>query len=66
MSEEDKLIPIDEVEQRSGLERSTIYRKIKRKEFPDGVKLSKKAVRWSNNAISNWIAQQVGQPRESM
>lgn len=55
-NKEDKLIPINKVIERVGIGRTCIYSKIKKKEFPQPEKLSRKAVRWSNNAISDYIA----------
>lgn len=54
--QEDKLIPISVVMERVGIRRTWIYRKIKNNEFPKPEKLSRKAARWSNNAISEYIA----------
>jgi prophage regulatory protein len=53
---EDKLIPIDKVIERVGLGRTFIYNKMEKGEFPKPQKLSRKAVRWSNNAVSEYIA----------
>lgn len=67
---EDKLIPIDKVMERAGIRTTSIYDKIKAGEFPKPIKLSKKAVRWSNNAISEWVgnpnAWAQNHPNESM
>lgn len=59
---EDKLIPITQVMDRVGLKRTSIYRKLDKGEFPKPISLGRKAVRWSNNAISAWIDNQVNQP----
>lgn len=56
MEIEDKLITIDKVMERIGAGRNFIYKKLKINEFPKPQKLSRKAVRWSNNEISEYIA----------
>ena len=63
---EDKLITIKVVMDRSGLKETSIYKKMKTGEFPKSVKIGPKAIRWSNNAISEWVNRQLNQTSESM
>ncbi|WP_432817408.1 helix-turn-helix transcriptional regulator [Sulfitobacter sp. JB4-11] len=43
------------VEDRTGLSRSTIYAMIKAEAFPRPIQLGKRAVGWSEEAITAWI-----------
>lgn len=56
---EDKLLTIEQVMERVALGKTAIYEKVLFNEFPKQIKLSGKAVRWSNNEISLWIRQQI-------
>lgn len=44
-----------EIETLTGLSRSTIYAMMSRGEFPRPVKLTGKAVGWTDAAISEWM-----------
>jgi prophage regulatory protein len=48
-----------EVEQITGLSRSTIYDQIDRGEFPRPVRIGKRAVAWREADIAEWQAQRV-------
>lgn len=52
----DSLLRISDVIERTGLGRSTIYRKISEGTFPAPVKVGKAAVRWRESELSAWIA----------
>ena len=54
----DRLLTRDDVEERTGLGRSTIYAWISEDRFPAPFKLGAKAVRWSEREVSEWIARQ--------
>jgi prophage regulatory protein len=45
-----------QVEQRTGLSRSTLYQYIKDGDFPTPVRLDLRAVGWLESDISDWIA----------
>ena len=45
-----------QVEQRTGLSRSTLYQYIKDGDFPKPVRLGLRAVGWLESDISDWIA----------
>ena len=49
-----------EVEEVTGLSRSTIYALMSRGEFPKPVKVSTRAVRWRSDAIERWQESRVG------
>ena len=44
---------------RTGLSRSTIYKKMAEGDFPRAVKLSERAVAWSAAAVTHWINNRV-------
>lgn len=54
----EKLLPLDEVEQRVGFKSSFIYREIKNKAFPAPVKIGVSS-RWRESEINSWISSQV-------
>ena len=49
------LLTCREVEQRTGLSRSTISRKVRDGTFPAPVKAGKRALRWRESDIRVWI-----------
>lgn len=56
MSESNGVARLPEVEQVSGLSRSSIYRLEASGEFPKRVKLGQRAVGWSRAAVLDWCA----------
>ena len=48
-----------QVEQRTGLSRSSIYLKISRNEFPAPVALGARAVGWVESSVEGWIQQRI-------
>ncbi|UNU43516.1 AlpA family transcriptional regulator [Sphingopyxis sp. YF1] len=55
MSSTDKIIRLKTVLARTGLSRSTMYRKIDEGTFPPQVKISIHGVGWRESAINRWI-----------
>lgn len=53
-----------QVEQRTGLSRSTLYQYIKDGDFPRPVRLGLRAVGWLESDISDWIAARVKGARQ--
>lgn len=51
----DRLLNINDVCNKVSLSKYTIYRKIANDEFPKQVYVAKKAVRWKESAIDEWI-----------
>jgi prophage regulatory protein len=51
----DCIIRIAEVMRRTGLTRSTLYRKIDSGRFPKGLKLSERCVGWRESAVKAWL-----------
>ena len=56
----DRIIRLRTVLERTGLSRSTVYRKIAEGTFPSQVRISVHGVGWRESAINRWIADPVG------
>jgi prophage regulatory protein len=56
MPELDRIIRLKTVLQRSGLSRSTVYRKIEEGTFPKQVKLGTSSAGWKESELNRWIA----------
>ena len=59
MSNTERIIRLKTVLDRTGLSRSTIYRKIAEGTFPTQVKISVHGAGWHESAINRWIADPV-------
>ncbi|WP_239804596.1 helix-turn-helix transcriptional regulator [Croceicoccus hydrothermalis] len=59
MSNTERIIRLKTVLDRTGLSRSTIYRKIVEGTFPSQVKISIHGAGWYESAINRWIADPV-------
>ena len=59
MREPDRIIRLKTVLSRTGLSRSTIYRKIAEGTFPPQIKISVNGSGWHESAIDRWIADPV-------
>ncbi|QUD87514.1 helix-turn-helix transcriptional regulator [Phenylobacterium montanum] len=55
MTEPDRILRIRTVLQRTGLSRSTLYRKILEGSFPRQVKISVHGAGWRESAVNRWI-----------
>ena len=55
MSNTDRIIRLKTVLARTGLTRSTMYRKISKGTFPSQVKISVHGTGWRESAINRWI-----------
>ncbi|MEQ5827597.1 AlpA family transcriptional regulator [Sulfitobacter sp. NFXS29] len=51
----DKILRCREVQEATGLSRSTIYRMMGRDDFPKATKLGVRAIGWRQSAVRNWI-----------
>lgn len=56
----DRIIRLKTVINRSGLSRSTVYRKINEGTFPPKVKVSLNGVGWRESELNRWIGDPVG------
>ena len=51
----DRLLRREEVEARTGLARSSIYRLMRLKRFPEPLRIGDRAVRWPASEIESWL-----------
>ena len=56
MTDTDRLLNRAEVEAKTGLGRSTIYRLMRRGEFPTPIRIGPRAVRWPQSELDAWLA----------
>lgn len=61
ISQEDKLIRVEDVATMTGLSRSGIYLAIRQGRFPGPIKVSTRSSRWLLSEIQRWIAAQVAE-----
>ena len=54
-AEGDRFLRLPEVLRRTGLSRSTLYRKLKQGQFPSSRQLGKRAVGWRESDVIAWI-----------
>ena len=54
-----QLLRIQEVANLTGLSRSSIYKQIKLKNFPTGVKITDRSTAWPSNEVEAWIADRI-------
>jgi prophage regulatory protein len=59
MTEPDRILRIRTVLQRTGLSRSTLYRKIQEGTFPSQVPISTRGAGWRESAVNCWVADPV-------
>jgi len=56
MREPDRIVRLKTVLSRTGLSRSTIYRKIREGTFPPQLKISTNGAGWRESDINRWVA----------
>jgi len=56
MRQPDRIIRMDTVRDRTGLSKSTIYRKIAEGTFPAQIKISINGAGWHESDIDRWVA----------
>ena len=64
ISKEPTILRRPQVQQRTGLSRSTLYQYIKDGEFPASVQLGPRAVGWLESDVSDWITARVKLARQ--
>jgi len=65
MSDHERIIRLKTVLSRTGLSRSTMYRKIAEGTFPCQVRISIHGAGWRESAVNRWIDDPVGFRNES-
>lgn len=60
MPEPDRIIRLKTVLHRTGLSRSTLYRKIAEGTFPCQMKISIHGAGWRESSVNRWIADPIG------
>lgn len=65
MSEPDRIIRLRTVLDRTGLSRSTLYRKIAEGTFPAQIKISINGAGWRESDVNRWIADPVAWRQEA-
>ncbi|TDN60661.1 helix-turn-helix transcriptional regulator [Scandinavium goeteborgense] len=58
-AENNKLLRINDVMNLTGLPKSTIYLKIKNKEFPNQVQIGARSVAWVEGEVRKWIEKSI-------
>lgn len=53
----DKILRCRDVQEATGLSRSTIYRMMDRDDFPQATKLGIRAIGWRQSAVDSWITE---------
>lgn len=51
----DRFLRLDTVLDRTGLSRSTLYRKVEDGTFPAQIKIASRCVGWRESAIADWL-----------
>ena len=52
----DRLLRLSEVQARTALSSTTIYRKMREGSFPEPLKIGARAVRWPESEVEAWLA----------
>jgi prophage regulatory protein len=56
----DSLLRFKDVQRKTGLSRTTIWRLERDGNFPKHISISARATGWSANAVEGWIAERLG------
>ena len=54
-----RILPLEEVIQRTGLSRRTLYTEMSEGRFPKGVQLTARRVGWPEQDIESWAAEKI-------
>ena len=65
MPEPDRILRIRTVLNRTGLSRSTLYRKMSDGTFPRQVKIGEHSAGWRDSAVNRWLADPPGYREQS-
>jgi prophage regulatory protein len=58
--QQQKILRVADAVQKTGLSRSTIYRLLEAEDFPLPIRLSKRAIGWTELQLDEWIAKRLG------
>lgn len=61
--QQNKLLRLPSVENKTGLKKSSIYKMIQDKEFPSPIKISKRSSAWIAIEVDQWIEQRIKKSR---
>lgn len=59
--EPERLLSLPEVEQQTGLKKTTIYGLIRQGGFPPPIRLTRRASRWPASQVQGWIADRIAE-----
>lgn len=59
------MIRLPEVEARTGMKKSWIYREVRANRFPQPVKMSPQAIAWVESEIDHWIKMRIADCRQT-
>lgn len=54
-----KLLRMPQVVELTGLKPSSIYKQIREKKFPRGIKITQRAIAWPEKTVLDWIEKKV-------
>lgn len=57
----ERFLCLDDVMNKTGLGRSTIYNKMKSGEFPKSISISKNRIAWLESEIDSWMKEKINQ-----
>lgn len=52
---EERLLTLKEVQHKTGLGRTTVYKMVERGDFPSQVRVGPRSVRWLRTEVEQWI-----------
>lgn len=61
----DRLLRLPEVEQATGLKKSTVYLLMRRGEFPRCVQITPRCVAWPESAVLQWVQERIAAAQAS-
>lgn len=64
MADKERFLKLEDVENRTGLAKTTIYKRMKDRQFPQRIKLGDRRVVWLESEVNNWMAEQISKNRD--
>lgn len=59
-SAHDRLLRLEDVQRKTGMGSTTIYKYMKEEDFPQQIRIGKRMVRWLESEIDAWIQNRAG------